>query len=59
MSAVETMKAAYAALGRNDPSGLFGAMDAGIEWNEAEQTAVASTEEAGEDADKVGNVLPH
>lgn len=36
MSAVETIKAAYAAFGRNDPSVLFGAMDPGITWNEAE-----------------------
>ena len=36
MSAVETIKAAYAAFGRNDPSVLFGAMDPAIEWNEAE-----------------------
>jgi hypothetical protein len=41
MSAVETMKAAYAALDRNDPSLLFGAMDAGIEWNEAEGNPLA------------------
>jgi uncharacterized protein len=36
MSAIETIKAAYAAFGRNDPSLLFGAMDSAIEWNEAE-----------------------
>ena len=36
MSAVETIKGAYAAFGRNDPSVLFGAMDTAIEWNEAE-----------------------
>jgi len=36
MSAVETIKAAYAAFGRNDPSVLFGAMDPAISWNEAE-----------------------
>ena len=41
MSTLETMKAAYAAFGRNDPSVLFGAMDPGIEWNEAEGTALA------------------
>ena len=41
MSALETMKAAYAALDRNDPSVLFGAMDAGIEWNEAEGNPLA------------------
>lgn len=36
MSALETIKAAYAAFGRNDPSVLFGAMDPAIHWNEAE-----------------------
>ena len=36
MSAVETIKAAYAAFGRNDPSVLFAAMDSAINWNEAE-----------------------
>jgi len=36
MSAIETIKAAYAAFGRNDPSVLFAAMDAAISWNEAE-----------------------
>jgi hypothetical protein len=36
MSAFETIKAAYAAFGRNDPSVLFAAMDSGINWNEAE-----------------------
>ena len=36
MSAFETIKAAYAAFGRNDPSMLFGAMDSAIRWNEAE-----------------------
>jgi ketosteroid isomerase-like protein len=36
MSPVETIKAAYAAFGHNDPSVLFGAMDPGIVWNEAE-----------------------
>lgn len=41
MSPVETIKAAYAAFGRNDPSVLFGAMDAGIEWNEAEGNPLA------------------
>jgi ketosteroid isomerase-like protein len=41
MSAVETMKAAYAAFGRNDPSVLFAAMDPAIEWNEAEGTGMA------------------
>src|SRR4029079_864376 len=41
MSAVETIKSAYAALGRNDPSLLFAAMDAGIHWNEAEGNPLA------------------
>ena len=36
MAAVETIKAAYAAFARNDPSVLFAAMDPAIEWNEAE-----------------------
>jgi ketosteroid isomerase-like protein len=36
MSALETIKAAYAAFGRNDPSVLFAAMDPAINWNEAE-----------------------
>jgi ketosteroid isomerase-like protein len=41
MSAFETIKAAYAALGRNDPSALFGAMDSAITWNEAEGNPLA------------------
>ena len=41
MSATETIKAAYAAFGRNDPSVLFGAMDSAIHWNEAEGTPLA------------------
>ena len=41
MSALETVKAAYAALGRNDPSVLFGAMDPAINWNEAEGSPLA------------------
>jgi ketosteroid isomerase-like protein len=41
MSAVETIKAAYAAFGRNDPSVLFGAMDPSITWNEAEGSPLA------------------
>lgn len=36
MSSIDTIKAAYAAFGRNDPSVLFGAMDPSITWNEAE-----------------------
>ena len=41
MSAVETIKAAYAAFERNDPSVLFGAMDSAISWHEAEGTPLA------------------
>jgi ketosteroid isomerase-like protein len=41
MSAVETIKAAYAAFGRNDPSVLFAAMDEAITWNEAEGNPLA------------------
>ena len=41
MSAFETIKAAYAAFGRNDPSVLFGAMDPAINWNEAEGNPLA------------------
>ena len=41
MSALETIKAAYAAFGRNDPSLLFAAMDPVINWNEAEGTPLA------------------
>lgn len=41
MSAFETIKAAYAAFGRNDPSVLFGAMDPAIDWNEAEGSPLA------------------
>ena len=36
MSGIETIKAAYAAFGRNDPSVLFAAMDPAITWNQAE-----------------------
>ncbi len=36
MTPVETIKAAYAAFGHNDPSVLFAAMDPAITWNEAE-----------------------
>lgn len=42
MSPFETIKAAYAAFGNNDPSVLFGAMDPGITWNEAEGNPLAS-----------------
>src|ERR671912_1244335 len=41
MSAIETIKAAYAAFGRNDPSVLFAAMDPAIAWNEAEGSPMA------------------
>ena len=41
MSPLETIKAGYAAFGRNDPSVLFGAMDPAIRWNEAEGTPFA------------------
>ena len=41
MSALETITAAYAAFGRNDPSVLFAAMDPGISWNEAEGSPLA------------------
>ncbi|MFI4942749.1 MAG: nuclear transport factor 2 family protein [Burkholderiales bacterium] len=41
MSAFETIKAAYAAFGRNDPSVLFGAMDPAIDWKEAEGNPLA------------------
>ncbi len=41
MSAIETIKAAYAAFGRNDPSALFAAMDTAINWNEAEGSPLA------------------
>ena len=36
MAPIDTIRAAYAAFGRNDPSVLFGAMDPSISWNEAE-----------------------
>ena len=41
MTAVETIQAAYAAFGRNDPSVLFGAMAPAIAWNEAEGNPLA------------------
>ncbi len=41
MSAFETIKAAYAAFGRNDPSVLFAAMDSNINWSEAEGSPFA------------------
>jgi ketosteroid isomerase-like protein len=42
MSACETIRAAYAAFGRNDPSVLFAAMDPAIHWNEAEGNPLAN-----------------
>lgn len=41
MTPVETIKAAYAAFGRNDPSVLFAAMDPAVSWNEAEGNPLA------------------
>ncbi len=41
MAAIETIKAAYAAFGRNDPSVLFAAMDPAITWNQAEGNLLA------------------
>ena len=41
MSAIETIQAAYAAFGRNDPSVLFAAMDPAIRWNDAEGSPLA------------------
>jgi uncharacterized protein len=41
MSAFETIRSAYAAFGRNDPSLLFGAMDPAIHWTEAEGNPLA------------------
>jgi uncharacterized protein len=41
MSALETMKAVYAAFARNDPSVLFAAMDPAIRWNQAEGNPLA------------------
>ncbi len=41
MPSLETIKAAYAAFGRSDPSVLFAAMDSSISWNEAEGTKLA------------------
>lgn len=41
MSAVETVKAAYAAFARNDPSPMFGAMAPSVSWNEAEGSPLA------------------
>jgi ketosteroid isomerase-like protein len=41
MSELDTIKAAYAAFGRNDPSVLFAAMDPAIHWNDAEGSPLA------------------
>ena len=41
MSPLETIKAAYAAFARNDPSVLFGAMDPAVRWVEAEGNPLA------------------
>lgn len=41
MSQLETIKAAYAAFANNDPFVLFGAMDPGVVWNEAEGNPLA------------------
>jgi hypothetical protein len=41
MSPIETIKAAYAAFGRNDPFVLFAAMDSAISWNQAEGNPLA------------------
>jgi ketosteroid isomerase-like protein len=41
VSGFETIKAAYAAFGRNDPSLLFAAMDPAINWNQAEGSPLA------------------
>jgi uncharacterized protein len=41
MSNFETIKAAYAAFARNDPSVLFGAMDPTIRWSQAEGNPLA------------------
>jgi ketosteroid isomerase-like protein len=41
MSALETLKAVYAAFNRNDPSVLFAAMDPAIHWHQAEGNPLA------------------
>jgi ketosteroid isomerase-like protein len=41
MSDLETIKAAYAAFARNDPSVLFGAMHPDIRWNQAQGNPLA------------------
>ncbi len=41
MTNVETLKAAYDAFARNDPSVLFGALDPAAQWREAEGNPMA------------------
>lgn len=41
MSNFETIKAAYDAFARNDPSVLFGALDPSVQWREAEGNPLA------------------
>lgn len=41
MSNLETIKAAYDAFARNDPSVLFGALDPNVQWREAEGNPLA------------------
>jgi len=41
VSPVETIRAAYAAFAKNDPSVLFGAMAPSVSWNEAEGSPLA------------------
>lgn len=41
MSNLETIKAAYAAFAKNDPSVLFGALSPAAQWNEAEGNPLA------------------
>ena len=41
MSNVQTLQAAYAAMANNDPSLLFGAMAADIQWHEAQGNPLA------------------
>jgi ketosteroid isomerase-like protein len=41
MTNLETIKAAYDAFARNDPSVLFGALDPAVQWREAEGNPLA------------------
>jgi uncharacterized protein len=41
MSPIDTVKAAYAAFAKNDPTVLFGAMSPSVTWNEAEGSPLA------------------